>query len=290
MAFKSYANEITVEDVSLALEHLLVAPQGTAWTPGRVDVSSPPAGFLHMGAVQEDSPQLQIQKEQFQLQTGVPRVLQYQAVIGMTGNFQMVFHSARNSRLFHTLGGAKPYHVANTAATNWNAINSVVSRFEVIVASDAHIAAVAAGDLLVTDTTANIKTSLNEAFVSSIAALTGNTAYRVVLSNPDGFPALPVATQPIYEVAHNRYQMGTVVQPFFRMLGVADFLNGSQVVHDFQKAAPGGQFVEALRNGQDARVPGTFTLFGYTVSTPYDTISQLVLGERFWFSPTSVGL
>ena len=291
MPFKSFANEITVEDVSIALEHLLIAPQGTAWTPGRVDVSSPPLGFLHMGAVQEDSPQLSVQKEQFRLSTGIPRVLQYQAVIGVAGEFQMVFHSVRNSRVFHTLGGAKPYHVANTVASAWVAVDSVISRLEVNVASTAHSSAIAVGDLLVTDTTANITTTLNEAFVTSVTALTGTTILRINLSNPEGSPALPVAARPLFEVAHTRYQLGTIVQPFFRMLGVADFLNGAQIVHDFQKVSPRGQFVEALRNGQDARVPGMFDLFGYGVSTPYDsTASQLVVGERFWFSPTSIGL
>src|SRR5436189_3266418 len=100
MAFRSFANQITVEDVSIGLQQILVAPAGTTWTPGRIDVSSPPTGFYHLGAVQDDAPQLATQKALYQLATGIPSVLQYQAVLSLTGTLTAVFLSVRNSRAY----------------------------------------------------------------------------------------------------------------------------------------------------------------------------------------------
>lgn len=291
---KSYTNDITVEDVAIAIEHVLVAPYGTAWTPGRVDISSPPANFYHLGAVQEDTPQVTIQKEPYRLMTGIPRALQYQAIIGMQGQFQVTYLQARNSILYHTLGGQAPYHLPSTPTSTWAQIMSsaaaTVSRWQVVVVSNAHVSSLTAGQLVATDTTANINTTINEAFVTSIAAFS-STGYSIYLSNPDGFRLPPTALNPLFVVAHNRYPLGTNLQPFFRILGVADFLNGAQVIHDFQRVQPSGQLQDAFRNGQDARAVGSYDLFGYTVSTPYSaSSSQLILGERFWFNPTSVGL
>lgn len=288
--FRGYDNSITVPDVSIALEHILIAPEGTAWTPGRVNISSPPAGFIHMGAVQEDSPQLQMQKTFYRLQTGIPQVLQYQAVQALQGNMSVVFFSSRSSRVLLSLGGSYPYHVPSTATSGWSFVSSVVDRSTVIVNSTAMSAAFVPGSLLVTDTTPNVNTTLNEAYVQVTSALTGNTVYSVTLYGPDGFPALPIQTAPIFSVAYNQYPMGTKNLPFFRVLGVGDFLNGAQVVHLFSKATPAGQYSEALRSGQDNRVQAQFDLFGYSVSTPYGSASELVLAERFYFPPTSVGL
>lgn len=287
MAHKTWHNEIQPEEVSIALEHILIAPEGTAWTVGRIDVSSPPGDFIYMGAVQEDTPQLTINKDIYRLMTGVPRVLQYQAVVGVSGELVMTFHSNRGSRVYASLGGLKHYHQATSP---WAVVNSVVSRTELLVTSTAGVGGLAVGDLAVTDTSANITGTFNEAFVTSIAAMTGNTLYRVFFANGGGFPVLPVVSNPIYEVAHVRNALGSKVLPFFRILGVGDFLNGSQVIHDFKKATPRGQWVEQLRNAADARVPAIFDLFGYSVDTPYTSTDELIVGERYWFSPNSVGL
>jgi hypothetical protein len=288
--FKSYVNEITAADVSIAMEHLLLAPEGTAWTPGRVNVSSPPAGFLNMGAVQEDSPQVTVNKGLYTMATGIPRVLQYRAVVDLSGEFSLVLHSNRNSRVFTSLGGIRMYHEASTVASPWSWVSSPVDRSELLVGSTAGVSAIVPGDLIVTDTSATVATTFNEAFVTSIAAMSGNTLYRVNLALPHGLPLPAVQSNAFYQIAHDRMALGTIELPFFRLLGVADFLNGGQVVHDMQKASPRGQFVEALRAGQDARVPGVFDLFGYTVGLPYTSGSELAVGERFYFSPTSPGL
>lgn len=287
---KSYVNEITVDEVSLALEHLLVAPEGTAWTPGKIDISTPPTGFIHLGAIQEDSPQLSVQKDYYRLATGVPAILQYQAVLGVAGEFQAVMLSNRNSRAFFSMGGIRMYHVANTPSGGWAYVHSVYGRDHVVVNSVAMTAAITPGNLVVTDTSTAITTTLNEAFVTSIAAVTGNTLFDVYLRLPDGFPTLPVQSHAFYAVAHDRYAMGSSQLPFFHVLGVADMLNGGQIIHQFRKATPRGQFVEALRAGQDIRVPVLLDLFGYAVSTPYvSSGSELIVAERFWFPPTSPG-
>ena len=84
--------------------------------------------------------------------------------------------------------------------------------------------------------------------------------------------------------------MGTSEIPFFRALGVGDLLGGSQVIHDFAKISPRGQYQESFRNGQDVRVPAMFDAYGYTITTPYGTNPKLVVAERYYFPPTSPGL
>lgn len=288
--FKSWENDITIPDVSIALEHLLIAPVGTVWTPSRVDVSSPPAGFIHLGAVQEDSPQVSAQKQIYRLETGIPRVLRYQSVTGMQGTMQLVFHSMRNTHVYMSLGGIPPYHAANTPTGGWATVHSVVGRDNVIVNSIATVSSITAGALVVTDTSLNISTTLNEAYVTSITALAGNSLYSVYLAGPDGFPALPVQSNPFFSIAHDVYAAGTNNIPFFTALGVADFLGGAQVVHFFNKLTPRGEFTEALRNGQDMRVPASFDIFGYSAASPHASANQLMLFQRYLFAPTSIGL
>jgi hypothetical protein len=289
--FRSIDNPISLPDVSLALEHLLIAPYGTSWTPGLVNISSPPAGFLHIGAVTEDSPQLQVTKQFYQLQTGIPKVLRYTAVVGLQGDFQCVAISNRNTRAYWALGGLPPYHLPNTPAGGFSYVHSVVDRTSVLVNSTAMAAAIVAGQIVVTDTSANILSTLNEAFVSSIAAVTGNTLYQVTLFGPDYFPALPVQSQPFFVEAHQRYAMGSEILPSFHLLGVADFLSGEQIIHDMAFARPKAQFQDLFRNANEVRVSMMFDLFGYSVSTPYDSVnSHLIVAERFIFPPNSPGL
>ena len=51
MPTPSYVNQITPQEVTLALEQFLIAPSGTSWTPARIDTAAPPASWIHLGAV-----------------------------------------------------------------------------------------------------------------------------------------------------------------------------------------------------------------------------------------------
>ena len=286
--FRSFVNEPTAADVSIALQNILLAPEGTAYTPGRVNVSSPPAGFIHLGAVAEDSPTVSVQRRVYRLSTGAPSVLRYQATQGIEGQVQGVLITNRNSRLFTSLGGIRMYHVPSTTGSAWAMVTSVVDRSTVHVTSVPMVSSITVGAMVVSDSTVAINQTFNEAFISSIA--TAGSGYVVTLANPHGFPILPVQSNPFFSVAMDRYALGTSQLPRFRLLGVADFFNGAQVVHDFQLATPTGQLAEQIRNGQEIRVPYSFDLFGYTVTSPFSSGGELIVGERIYFPPTNPGL
>lgn len=113
MAGKTYTNEIDVDEVSLGITHLLVAPKNTSWTVGRVNISSAPASFFWTGAVVQDSSVFTMNREKFQLKTGIPRVTQYEQIMALDGSFKTVLHSKDWEKWQYALG--------NTAAdsTNW---------------------------------------------------------------------------------------------------------------------------------------------------------------------------
>ena len=300
----TYINNITAGDVSLFMEQMLLAPEGTAWTPGRVDVSSPPAGFIHMGAIVSDSPQLTVQKENYQLATGIPMTLRYQATVRIVGEFQMIMHSNRNSRLITALGGLDAFHFP-TGSTTWGTIAATVfatginsiapqDRTRIQINSTAGTSTwlgnLKAGDVLVTDTAANIHTTLNEAFVEKVVDATSPSGAKVVtLAGPHGFPLPPVDAAPVYVIERDEVPLGTSQIPYYHILGVADALNGTQIIHQMEKASPRGQFVETLQSAQDARIPAIFDLFGYSVSTPFANESHIAVAARHWFSPTRPG-
>ena len=292
----TFVNNITRGDVSLFMEQLLLAPRGTTWTPGRINVASPPAGFVHMGAVRDDSPQLTIQKENFQLATGIPMVLRYQTTMRIVGEFQIVLHSNRNSRLITALGGLPSYHFSSVATGAQAAVAShgktTASAFH--VTSVANVATWRPGQLLVHDTDAKINKTLNEAFLRRIPIADPSTSvypldtYKVSVEGPQAFPQGVKIGNKVFRVDGDEVLLGTNVIPYYHLLGVADGVDGVQIVHQMKLASPRGQFVETLRNGQDAQIPGIFDLFGYSAGSPHSSRTQVVVASRHWFGPASV--
>lgn len=279
----SFRNELQLEEVSLALEHVLVAPYGTAWSPARVEVNSPPPGFVHLGAVQDDSPSVQVSKEMYTLDTGIPAVRNYQAVTRIMGEFSFVLHSHAPYPNYLGAGGLAPYYIPQTANAGYMSVASLISKTQLLlnsVTADLQVTS-----MIVVDTTANLQTSRNYAWISAI-----DTSTKIItLSGPEGLKlTTPVSSMPLCAVQRGSLLLGSNAIPKFHILGVADFLDGAQVVHDMPNAQARGNWAEALRNGQDPRVQCTFDLLGYTVSTPYSTAGQVAMLERHWFPPTTV--
>lgn len=282
----TYANLITPQEVSLALEHLLIAPYGTAWTPGRVTVDAPPTGFIHLGAVEDGSPQISINKEAYSFSTGIPSALAYQAITGMSGSIAMTLHTFDAYGAHLASGGLPPVLQANTASNKtWLMLNSPQTRTTLVVSLGASAAPIRVNDMVVTDTTAAINNSRQYAWVTAVSSDTG---VNVLTLEGTGLPTTPTIGNPIYPVAYSQFALGTSIIPKFAVLGVADFINGAQVVHYAAKAQPTGEWGEALRGGQHVMVPISMNLFGYTVSTPYSSAGQLVVAERYQFMPTTV--
>lgn len=110
---KTYTNEIDVDEVSLGITHLLLAAKNTSWSPGRVDIASPPASFTWMGAVVDDSPVLSVNREKFMLKTGIPRITQYEQVMALDGTFKVDLESKDWSKWVYVFGNSY------TNSTNW---------------------------------------------------------------------------------------------------------------------------------------------------------------------------
>jgi hypothetical protein len=275
MPDKSFNNVITTRNVSLAIEQILMAPSSVTWTPTRVSLSNTaiPVGFRNLGAVVEDSVQLTISRELFQLQTGVPRILQYSAVIGLSGRLEVQFHSFGSRQLAYASGNVDPVNTVNTiitlAATTGHALTLAHATTAVPTAT--------IGDVFVVfPTTPGIATTDNEAEVSSISG----TAYS--FTSP-GFLDLPTSGGFIGKLTSVAVPAGTSKQKEYHILGVADTIDGIQIVHDMQKARVGaGDMQQGFRPTENARTQGRWELFGYN-TTRYGVDTELILMERFQF-------
>jgi len=281
----TYENLISTREVSLAIEHILVAPENTAWSPARLNIPDTiPSGWQHLGAVMEDSPQLTVTKEKFQLSTGIPSVLQYQAVRGLTGQFQVTLHSNTNRIAYYGLGNYTPIKTVVGSFGNAVSITSIDAARTRVFVGTVSAASFAVGDVLSLGTDeSDLTTGLAEAEVNAIGTGAALTPGWLAMSTP-GFTVDATASHKVAKVSYSRIPFGTKVLPFFTVLGVADFIDGVQVVHHLGKASPAGEWTEAVRPEQNIQVATTWDLFGYSTSTyGASGTKELIVGERFWF-------
>ena len=277
---KSFNNAIVSREVSLAVERVLLAPSTQVWTPARVelDVTSIPTGFRDLGAVVEDQVNLTIARDIYRLETGIPRTLKYSAVVGVSGRLEVMFHSISPRDMAYALGNVDPAVTVSTIYTTHAA--TAHSRTKLVLNTAGH--GLAVGDVIVTATTsAGLLTTDNEAQVSSVG--TGVDTLVVYLTE-DGFPDVPSTSWCVAKVTQIAQPYGTSKIKEYHILGVADFIDGWQIVHDIQKArvAP-GDMQEAYKPTESGRIMARWELFGYN-STRYDGgATHLVVAERFWF-------
>jgi hypothetical protein len=263
----TYNNDIQEHEVSLAIEQLLVGAVGATFPTGRIDISSPPAGFVHLGAVVEDSPSVSIQRQKFQLSTGIPSILQYDVVQGLSGQFSMSFYSNSNRIVRYALGGAAP---RNTIAGT-SAINTATSRTQVTVATPSVFAV---GDLVCTDTSASsLSVSDNTAEISSISG-------GVVYFKGNGLGTKPANSDSLGKVSQVDLVFGTTQLPRYALIGVADFIDDVQVQHHFPKVSPVGEFTESINPGNVGIVQATWDLFATDGGATWG--NEYILGKRIY--------
>ena len=182
----TYENLIDTSEVSLAIEQLYVADSSVTWSPTRViGPHSPPAGFVHLGAVVEDSPSLATTRERFQLTLGIPNVLQYQAVRALTGTFTCGFHSMLNQKARYALGNVAQLKTVVGSFTNAVAITSIDTLTRVFIGT-ASMGSFAVGDYVSAGTDQTELTrgdieaevaALNDATPDSAPAAWSNTGH-----------------------------------------------------------------------------------------------------------------
>lgn len=291
---KTYVNNIVTKETSIAIEQLIIAPEGTAWTPpAQIDVDSPPTGFTTLGAVDEEASVISITRTKLELRTGIPQVLQFDAVTALEGKISTVLLSNSNAKAVFAMGAADVINVSPNAVLAITSTTANPSSQSIIVwdaAAPTGSGVPKVGDEIVASTTQALwAQSTNVATVASLDATTPSKIFHmfpIFASTPapgaagTGFAAKRMGT---------RLAFGTSVLKRYRLIGVADFLDGSQLVHDFPKVSAFGEWVEEVRASQTGRIPISFDAFG-TTSTDFNhdstgtTTSELIVGSRYIFN------
>jgi len=282
---KTFANLINEKEVSLAIEQLLIAPAGTPWTPGHIDVGNPPPGFQNLGAVVEDTPQLSVTREAFQLTTGIPSVLQFQAIRALSGTFAVSFHTNQNRQIAKALGAATQLKALSTTFGGAAAVTvgTLDPRTTMTIAAPPGTLGWQVGMLISLGRNQEELTIGDmEGFISAVG---GTLGAQITLAEP-GLAFDPTGgTYKAAQVYYTKVAAGTSKIQSFALLGVADFLDGSQVVHYMKKAQAAGDWTETIRPDANPQVAGTWNLLGYQTKDYDFGTTHLIVAERFYFPP-----
>ncbi len=198
---KTYNVTARTNEISLGVERLLIAAYPTTFSAARVDAGTPPAGFFDMGNVVEDTPTFRFGREMFKLELGVPRSLQYEKVIAVSGSIEFSLHSHSYYQAQFMLGNATSITTATTQASG-----SIVTQY-----------------------------------------------------------------------------LGTSVLQEYALLGVADFIDGTQLIHEFPRVSPAEEFVESIKPGENPRMVCKFNCKSVVVTI--GGCQHLVVGKRHWVAP-----
>lgn len=82
-----------------------------------------------------------------------------------------------------------------------------------------------------------------------------------------------------------RQVFGTRKLEEYTLLGVADLINGTQIVHYVPRAQPIGDWMEEIRSNRESQVPAKFVMMG--VISTFGSCLEYVLAERFYFTAIS---
>lgn len=270
---KTFSNEVRSRHVSLAIEKFLIADYGTAWTPGRIDISSPPAGFRDLGPVDEESPTVTITRNSFSLRTGIPQTLQFQAVTTLDARIAFNLHSRDVRTVINALGSVPSNAAKYIEPANLTSIASGPTSTVITLASSPANAWYVGDEIVTSSTTSGFATSQNFAEIVSINGLE-------VHFHGKGFSPAPSANDWVGKWVGAYVPFGTSALPQYTLIGVADFIDGQQLVHVFNKVQAAPEFVENIRASENAKIPLAFDAFGLESST---WNNELIVGVRYIF-------
>jgi hypothetical protein len=266
---KTYQNLIQESEVGLAIENILIAPYGTSWTPGKIDISSPPSGFTHLGAVKEDTATLSVTRSKFQLKTGIPQALQFEAVMGLDGKFGIVLYARSSRKLQYALSNVSPTNIGITNHTTITTASATTVQVASIGSLGPNMGVITAATTLGLDTTDS----------DNVISAFGTGANTLVATMKFAFSTVPTGT--LASITGTSLPYGTAILRKFTILGVADFTDGVQVVHFMKKVAASGEMTEEIHAGDVVKVPLQFDLYA-TTTTSYGG-TENVVAERFYY-------
>lgn len=272
MARKSYTNQIEPTDVSLAIEALLIADYPGSFTPARIDLDALPSGYCDLGAVVEDTPKISVNRTKFQLDAGLPMIRQFEAVTKMEGNFEATLHSNSWRKVQFAFGN----YTAASSATQAGSISSVFSTGLTFVLSTTPTTALAIGQQIIITSPGNFdKADATEVRIASI-----NSDNRTITIRAETRKAF-VAGCVVGVYSRVQQVIGTNKIKYYSLLGVADFIDGTQIIHELRKVSPAESWEESFKPDANGRVPLNFNALGFRMTI--DSCTQLVIGLRHYF-------
>lgn len=280
---RSFGNVIITRNVTLAIEQILIAPSSQTWAATKLASlanTALPSGFRHLGVVVEDSVTLTISREKFTLLTGLPKVLQYSAVVGVSGRMEAQFHSFSNRTMNYAAAAVDPVNFVATIFPLW----STTTQFNTAITITTNWGTqYSVGDvLLVASSTPGFQPNDNEAEVNSVGALATANSVNVYFTSP-GFLDTPNTSWFVAKLTGVVMPAGTSKQKEYHILGVSDSIDGYQLVHDMQKArGAAGDMQDAMRPTENGKTQARWELYGYATSR-YQPDTELIVMERFWF-------
>jgi len=269
----TFENLINLTETSLAIQRLLIAPFPTAWTPARIDLASLPTGFSDLGAVVEDSPSFSVTRSKFQLDAGIPAIRQFEAVIGLEGSFEVALHSTSWRKIQFALGNL----TSTASATIVTTIASVTNQNVITLATTSGSLPVGRQFVIATNTPGFDSADAVETRVGSVAS---NGLTYALAPTP---VHTPTAGQYVGIYDSVCQFVGTTCLKQYVLLAVADFIDGSQAIHQFFKVTPGDEFTLEIRPSENMRVPLSFNALGVSQSVPPLTNQQLVIARLCYF-------
>lgn len=269
------SNLIETREVALGIEQFLVAPFPTAWTPAVINISSPPAGFVSLGAVDEESASVVVNRTQFQLRAGIPQSLQFQATQGLESRIQFSLHARSSRKIQYALSNVAPKNIAPSELV---VVSTPGATATTVTLAASPVNNWVLGDEIVANNATDVTTigwedSQNVAVITSINALEVHFEGKGFSDIPalDAFFAKPLGTKVPFGMKTTRQ---------FHLIGVADFTDDYQLVHDFAKVQAIPEFTEEIKVSQNARINLAFEAFALENST---WSNELIVGERFIF-------
>ncbi len=295
---QSYLNLVPDKEVSIGIEQLLIGYTTVfstlVWTPGKIldPINNPPNGFYHLGTVVEDSVTLNIVREKFSYSAGIPKNLQYEAVMGITGTIEASLIGRRGTLAYFGLGNHP--QALDTVLRVFNCSSVLIPSEKYFVTSSTDSDALTPGLLIFHGLVAQTVSSSNnlaygnvkDAYIGDASTATSSPWGVTVVFTPRFWNpnSAPLIGSVMTMTSMQRNPLGTGKIDTFHVLGVADFIDGVQVVHDFPEMTAVGEWVEEIKPDQEPRIPLKFEARGQVVQTYDNSVSHLSIGERFWFS------
>lgn len=274
----SLANEINKVEVSLGIERLLVAGTGVSYTPSRIALPALPTDFRDLGAVVEDTPTFTGTREKFELDTGLPRVRQFESTVAVGGTLALSLHSNSWRKIQYAFGNYTP----SASATIVTTIGSVTDRNTITLATSTTSLPVGTQFIISTTT---LGLDYADAVESRVASIESDTLTYHLSPTPISTPTAGDFVA-FYGVGYVDQYWGTSKTTKYQLLGVADFQDGSQVQHHVFEAVPADDFTESITPEENGRIPLSFNAFGVTKSVQGN--NELVVVARYFFPGTDV--